>query len=99
MSQGSYATGVGGDTDRAVLASIERDLLRPEIVERAIEFAIDELRPDSDATQWAEIFAEIGRLDAELSRLPRRSRAVEVSRRSWPPSRNARRSASDVSAP
>lgn len=65
MSQGSYATGVGGDTDRAVLASIERDLLRPEVVERAIEFAIDELRPDSDATQWAEIFAEIGRLDAE----------------------------------
>lgn len=32
-------------TDHAVLDSIERDLLRPEIVERAIELAIDELRP------------------------------------------------------
>lgn len=28
--------------------TFERDLLRPEIVERAIELAIDELRPDGD---------------------------------------------------
>jgi hypothetical protein len=58
-------------TDHAVLASIERDFLRPEVVERAIEFAIDELRPQSDAGEdrRAEIRAEIHRLDAELSRL------------------------------
>ena len=56
-------------TDHAVLASIERDLLRPEIVERAIEFAIDELRPDSDDSRRADILAEIHRLDSELARL------------------------------
>src|SRR5882762_11127901 len=56
-------------TDHAVLGSIERDLLRPEVVERAIEFAIDELRPGTDATRRAELLAEIPRLDAELSRL------------------------------
>ena len=49
-------------TDHAVLASIERDLLPPEIVERAIEFAIDELRPDSDDSRRADILAEIHRL-------------------------------------
>ena len=56
-------------TDHAVLGSIERDLLHPEVVERAIEFAIDELRPGTDATRRAELLAEILRLDAELSRL------------------------------
>src|SRR5882672_11063094 len=45
-------------TDHAVLGSIERDLLRPEVVERAIEFAIDELRPGTDATRRAELLAE-----------------------------------------
>src|SRR5206468_1562139 len=55
-------------TDHAVLASIERDLLPPEIVERAIEFAIDELRPDSDDSRRADILAEIHRLDSELAR-------------------------------
>jgi hypothetical protein len=43
--------------------------LRPEIVERAIEFAIDELRPDSDDSRRADILAEIYRLDSELARL------------------------------
>ena len=56
-------------TDHAVLASIERDLLRREVVERAIEFAIDELRPEMGDTRRAEILAEIRRFDAELSRL------------------------------
>ena len=41
----------------------------PEIVERAIEFAIDELRPDSDDSRRADILAEIHRLDSELARL------------------------------
>jgi hypothetical protein len=58
------------NTDHAVLASIERELLRPEVVERAIEFAIDELRPGTPAERRRdEILAEIRRLDAELSRL------------------------------
>ena len=58
-------------TDHAVLASVEHDLLRPEIVERAIELAIDELRPDRDmlGRRRADILAEIRRLDRELSRL------------------------------
>ena len=56
-------------TDYAVLASIERDLLRPEVVERAIEFATDEMRPDSDDTRRADILAGIHRLDSELARL------------------------------
>lgn len=58
-------------TDCAVLASIERDLLRREVVERAIEFAIDELRPGTDPAERRrdEILTEIRRLDAELSRL------------------------------
>lgn len=57
--------------DRAVLDIIERDLLRPEIVEQAIELAIEELRPDRDlaARRRDEILGEICRLDAELSRL------------------------------
>jgi hypothetical protein len=58
-------------TDHAVLASVERDLLRPEIVERAIELAIDELRPDGDTLNQrrADILAEMRRLDSELSHL------------------------------
>src|SRR3989442_16008319 len=58
-------------TDHAVLASIERDLLRREVVERAIEFAIDELRPGSDPAERRrdEILREMRRLDGELSRL------------------------------
>jgi site-specific DNA recombinase len=58
-------------SDNAVLASIEHDLLRPEIVERAIELAIDELRPDRDTLgrRRADILAEIRRLDKELSHL------------------------------
>jgi hypothetical protein len=51
--------------------SVEHDLLRPEIVERAIELAIDELRPDGDTLdrRRAGILTEIRRLDGELSRL------------------------------
>src|SRR6267143_483720 len=58
-------------TDHAVLASIERDLLRREVVERAIELAIDELRPGGDPAerQRDEILREMRRLDVELSRL------------------------------
>src|SRR5439155_9675390 len=58
-------------TDHAVLASLERDLLRREVVERAIEFAIDELRPGSDPAERRhdEILREMRRLDGELSRL------------------------------
>lgn len=58
-------------TDHTVLASVEHDLLRPEIVERAIELAIDELRPDGNTLNQrrAEILAEIRRLDSELSHL------------------------------
>src|SRR5438034_4350121 len=58
-------------TDHAVLASLERDLLRREVVERAIEFAIDELRPGSDPAELRrdEILREMRRLDGELSRL------------------------------
>ena len=57
------------DTDYAVLGSIERDLLRLEVVERAIEFAIDDMRPDGDDARRANILAEMHRLDEELSRL------------------------------
>ena len=58
-------------SDDAVLASIEHDLLRPEIVERAIELAIDELRPDGDTLNQrrGDVLAEIHRLDKELSHL------------------------------
>jgi len=58
-------------TDHAVLASLERDLLRREVVERAIEFAIDELRPGSDPAERRrdEVLREMRRLDGELSRL------------------------------
>ena len=57
--------------DHAVLASVEHDLLRPEIVERAIELAIDGLRPDGDTLNQrrADILAEMRRLDSELSHL------------------------------
>src|SRR5881296_3931073 len=58
-------------TDHAVLASLERDLVRGEVVERAIEFAIDELRPGSDPAERRrdEVLREMRRLDGELSRL------------------------------
>ena len=58
-------------TDHAVLASLERDLLRREVVERAIEFAIEELRPGSDPAERRrdEVLREMRRLDGELSRL------------------------------
>jgi hypothetical protein len=56
-------------TDHAVLTSIEHDLLRSEVLEHAIEFAIDELRGSTAVEQRREeILAEIRRLDAELTR-------------------------------
>jgi hypothetical protein len=87
-------------TDHAVLDSIKRDLLRPAIVERAIELALDELRPGAAMDQRrAELVAETRRLDAELSRLTRRSPVAATCRRSSGRSRSARRSASVASAP
>jgi DNA invertase Pin-like site-specific DNA recombinase len=57
-------------TDHAVLTSIERDLLRSEVVERAIGFAINELRGATAVERRREqILAEMRRLDAELARL------------------------------
>jgi hypothetical protein len=58
-------------TDRAVLGSVEQDLLRSEIVERAIELAIDQMRPDGDTLNQRRtaILAEMSRLDKELSHL------------------------------
>ena len=57
-------------TDHAVLTTIEHDLLRSEVVERAIEFAIDELRGAAAIERRREeILTEIRRLDAELVRL------------------------------
>src|SRR5207247_10872467 len=60
-----------GATDRFVLAAIERELRRREGVGRAIEFAIEELRPGSDPAERRrdEVLREMRRLDGELSRL------------------------------
>jgi hypothetical protein len=52
-------------TDHAVLTTIEHDLLRSEVIERAIEFAIDELRGATAVERRREqILAEMRRLDA-----------------------------------
>jgi hypothetical protein len=58
------------NTDHAVLTTIERDLRRSEVVERAIEFAIDELRGATAVERRREeTLAQIRRLEAELARL------------------------------
>ncbi len=75
------------------------DLLRPEVVERAIELAIDELRPD-DATDQrrAEILAKIRRLDAELCRLTSAIASSDDLPALLAALKSARRSANVVSA-
>ena len=57
--------------DREILDALERDLLRPEIVEAAFAEALEALRPSRDASEQrrATLEAEQRRLDGELGRL------------------------------
>jgi site-specific DNA recombinase len=58
------------EADRAVLSAVEHDLLRPEVVEAALEDAIRELQPSvSQAARRREkLQEELRQLDAELAR-------------------------------
>ncbi len=59
------------EVDRHVLAAIEADLLQPEIVEAAIQEAIDRLRPSDEAAarQRQQIERELATVEQTLTRL------------------------------
>jgi hypothetical protein len=59
------------NADHAVLAAVERDLLRVEVLETSLAKALDLMRPDTArlGEQRERITKELGRLDAELERL------------------------------
>ena len=59
------------EVDREVLVAIEADLLQPEIVEAAIQEAIDRLRPSDEAAarQRQQLEREIVTVDQTLTRL------------------------------
>jgi site-specific DNA recombinase len=56
--------------DRAVLSAVERDLLRPEVVEVALREAVRELHLSKDevARRQDELQAELTKVDGELAR-------------------------------
>ena len=58
-------------TDRAVLETIDHDVLNPRVLARAAENAIAALCPPADAAdeQRAALLGQIGRLEAELANL------------------------------
>src|SRR5262245_49954617 len=58
-------------TDEAVLTSVERDLLRLEVLETSLAKAIDALRQRADVLEGhgAEVRDELARLEAEVGRL------------------------------
>ncbi len=60
-----------GIADRAVLSSIEHDLLRPEVIELAIAKAAERLRPDSNhlEVQRETLKGELAKVEEELERL------------------------------
>jgi hypothetical protein len=57
--------------DRAVLAALERDLLRVEVLETSLAKALDLMRPDTArlGDQRERIRMELVRLDADVERL------------------------------
>jgi DNA invertase Pin-like site-specific DNA recombinase len=57
--------------DQGVLAAVERDLLRVEVLETSLAKALDLARPDVDAVSGRarRVREELARLDAEVSRL------------------------------
>jgi site-specific DNA recombinase len=58
-------------TNDAILAAVEREVLHPEVVQRAMRRAIDELNAPSDTVvpRRTALQAELGVLEQELSRL------------------------------
>ena len=58
-------------TDAAVLAAIQNDVLRVEVLETALAKALDLLRPATDVTdpRTRQLRDELTRLDAEVARL------------------------------
>jgi site-specific DNA recombinase len=58
------------EADRAVLAAVERCVLRRDVLEHSMAKALDLLRPaDDGAARRERLREELGRLDGEISRL------------------------------
>ena len=55
--------------DREVLATLETDVLRPAVVEQAIELALEELAPGGQSRTRDRLVREIASLDDECERL------------------------------
>jgi DNA invertase Pin-like site-specific DNA recombinase len=74
------------DTDAAVLAAVERDLLRVQVLVTALAKALDMLRPTANARMATRaLFAETWLSSTSRSVVsPPRSRPVAIYRRSWP---------------
>lgn len=64
------------DADAAVLAAVERDVLRVEVLETAFYKAMARPEPNGHEAQGAALRAELARLDAELARRAARSPPV-----------------------
>jgi hypothetical protein len=57
--------------DREVLATLETDVLRPSVVEQAIEIALEELAPTGQATARERLAHDVATLERECERLAR----------------------------
>jgi site-specific DNA recombinase len=55
--------------DAEVLATLEDDILRPSVIERAVTLALAELEPERDRAHQARICAELAEIDAECRKL------------------------------
>ncbi len=60
-----------GVMNQAVLDTLEQDLLRPEVIERAIAKAVERLRPDQSQldVQRGKMKADLAQVEEELARL------------------------------
>ena len=64
--------------DAEVLATLQDDILRPVVVERAIAIALDELTPAREDQRREQVETELATLVAECERL---ADAIDVRRR------------------
>jgi hypothetical protein len=55
--------------DAEVLATLEDDILRPSVIERAVALALEELGPERDRTYHEQVAVEIAEIDRECREL------------------------------
>ncbi len=56
-------------TNQAVLATLEQDILKPEVVERAVQLALERLRPQPDTAKQDSLNADLAIVQGEIDHL------------------------------